>query len=202
MGRKSSAKAKPPTGAPPTGDAPRAKGPVVIAGVMVIALAVGVVTYLSDSTPSEAQPAATSAALQVPDRPIPTDLKPHPQENLPTLNFPGYATARPPEVVRAAYRFAAEHPEVMSYVPCFCGCERMGHRGNEDCFVKARDVNGDVVQWEDHGMECAVCLDVATRSRQLFASGASVSDIRAAIEKEFAPLSTNHTPTPEAPHSH
>ena len=201
MGRKSSAKAKPTAAAPPP-DEPRAKAPVVLAGLVVIALAVGVFTYLSNSTPSEAEQAGTSAALQVPDRPTPTDLKPHPQENLPVLNFPGYATARPPEVVRAAYKFAAEHPEILSYVPCFCGCERMGHRGNEDCFVKARDVNGDVVAWEDHGMECAVCLDVATRARQMYTSGASVSDIRAAVEKEFTPLSTNHMPTPEAPHNH
>ena len=201
MGRKSSAKAKPPAGAPPP-DEPRTKAPVVVAGLVVIALVVGVFTYLSNSTPSEAEQAGTSAALQVPVRPTPTDLKPHPQENLPVLNFPGYATARPPEVVKAAYKFAAEHPEILSYVPCFCGCERMGHRGNEDCFVKARDVNGDVVAWEDHGMECAVCLDVATRARQMYTSGASVSDIRAAVEKEFTPLSTNHTPTPEAPHNH
>lgn len=200
MGRKSSAKAKSPAGAPPP-DQPRAKSPVVVATLVVIALAVGVFTYLNNATRSEAE--QTSAALQIPDRgPTPTDLKPHPQENLPPLQFPGYPMARSPEVVKAAYKFAAEHPEVMSYVPCFCGCERMGHRGNEDCFVKARDVNGDVVQWEDHGMECAVCLDVATRSLQLYTSGASVTDIRAAIEKEFTPLSTNHTPTPEAPHSH
>jgi hypothetical protein len=200
MGRKSSAKAKSPAGAPPP-DQPRAKSPVVVATLVVIALAVGVFTYLNNATRSEAE--QTSAALQIPDRgPTPTDLKPHPQENLPPLQFPGYPMARSPEVVKAAYKFAAEHPEVMSYVPCFCGCERMGHRGNEDCFVKARDVNGDVVQWEDHGMECAVCLDVATRSLQLYTSGASVTDIRAAIEKEFTPLSTNHTPTPDAPHTH
>ena len=202
MGRKSSAKAKSPTGAPPP-DQPRGKGPIIVAGLVVVALAVGVFTYLGNSTPSEAEQVGTSAALQVPEpRPTPTDLKPHPQENLPVLHFPGYPTARPPEVVKAAYKFAAEHPEILSYVPCFCGCEHMGHRGNEDCFVKARDVNGDVVQWEEHGMECAVCLDVATRSLQMHTSGASVTDIRAAIEKEFAPLSTTHTPTPEAPHSH
>ena len=200
MGRKSSAKAKSPAGAPPPPDQPRGKTPVVAAGLIVVALAVGAFTYLNNATSSEAE---QTAALQIPDRgPTPTDLKPHPQENLPPLQFPGYPMARSPEVVKAAYRFAAEHPEVMSYVPCFCGCERMGHRGNEDCFVKARDVNGDVVQWEDHGMECAVCLDVATRSLQMYTSGASVTDIRAAIEKEFTPLSTNHTPTPEAPHTH
>ena len=201
MGKKSSGKATPPTSAPPP-DRPRAKAPVAFAGLIVVALAVGVVMYLSDPTPSEAEQAGTSAALQVPDRPVPTDLKPHLQENLPALNFPGYPMARSPEVVKAAYKFGAEHPEVLSYVPCFCGCERQGHRGNEDCFVKARDINGDVVQWEDHGMECAVCLDVATRSLQLYTSGASVSDIRAAIEKEFTPLSTSHTPTPAAPHGH
>lgn len=202
MGRKSSAKTKSPAGAPPP-DQPRAKTPLVVAGLIIIALAVGTFTYMKDAPPSGSEPVGTSAALQIPDRgPTPGDLKPHPQENLPSLQFPAYPMARPPEVVKAAYKFAAEHPEVMSYVPCFCGCERMGHRGNEDCFVKARDVNGDVVQWEDHGMECAVCLDVATRSLQMYTSGASVTDIRAAIEKEYKTLSANHTPTPEAPHSH
>jgi hypothetical protein len=62
------------------------------------------------------------------------------------------APARPPDVVRAAYLFAAEHPEILGYVPCYCGCERSGHRGNDDCFVSGRDANGDVTQWEPHGM--------------------------------------------------
>ena len=71
--------------------------------------------------------------------------------------MPGYPLGRSPEVITAAYRFAAEHPEILTYVPCFCGCERGGHRGNEDCFVKARAANGDVTEWEEHGMECNVC---------------------------------------------
>ena len=118
---------------------------------------------------------------------------------MPELQFPGYPTSRPQEVVRAAYRFAAEHPEVLSYVPCFCGCERSGHRGNEDCFVRERAVNGDVIAWDDHGMECAICLDVADRSRKLFADGKSVAEIRAAIEKEFSAHGPSHTPTPQPP---
>ena len=201
MGRKSSAKVTTPPSTPPP-DKPRAKAPVMVAGLSVVALAVGLFTFFTDSAPAEQQ-AAASAASQFPDRgPIPADLKPHPQKNLPPLQFPAYPMARSPEVVRAAYKFAAEHPEVLSYVPCFCGCERSGHRGNEDCFVKARDVNGDVVEWEEHGIECAVCLDVATRSLQMFTSGASLSDIRAAVEKEYKPLSTSMTPTPAVPHNH
>jgi hypothetical protein len=198
MGRKSNAKGNTPA-PPPTVKTGRSPVMFVAAIVAVAVVAGGVIYVRSGST----TPAATDAALAVPERPpIPNDLKPHPQGNLPPLQFPAYPMPRSPEVVRAAYTFAAEHPEVLSYVPCYCGCERSGHRGNEDCFVKSRDVNGDVVQWEDHGMECAVCLDVATRARLMFASGASVADIRAAVEKELAGRATTHTPTPDAPHQH
>lgn len=128
---------------------------------------------------------------------------PHSQNNLPPVPFRGYAPPRAPEVVTAAYMFAAEHPEVLTYVPCFCGCEHGGHKGNEDCFVKSRAKNGDVIEWEEHGLECAVCIDVATRARQMHSSGASVRDIRAAVEKEFAPLALSKTPTPMPPgHAH
>jgi hypothetical protein len=200
MGRKSSAKASNQGSVPPP-EPPRSKAPVIAASLVGVALVAAAFTFLSDS-PSEAEQQAAAAA-QFPDRgPIPTDLKPHQQENLPPLNFPAYPMARSPEVVRAAYKFAAEHPEILSYVPCFCGCERAGHRGNEDCFVKTRAANGDVVAWEEHGMECSVCIDVATRSLQMFTSGATVADIRAAVDKEFGPLSTTRTPTPDAPHQH
>ena len=129
-------------------------------------------------------------------------LGPHTQAGYPPIPFQGYAPPRPPEVVTAAYQFAAEHPEISSYVPCFCGCQQGGHKGNHDCFVRSRAANGDVIQWEEHGVECAVCIDVATRSRQLFASGASVQDIRSAIEKEFVPTAQTMTPTPKPPAAH
>jgi hypothetical protein len=130
-------------------------------------------------------------------------LGPHKQSTLPPIPFRGYAPPRPPEVVTAAFHFAAEHPEVLSYIPCFCGCEQGGHRGNADCFVRSRAANGDVIQWEEHGVECAVCIDVATRSRQMYSSGASVEAIRAAVEKEFSPSFVTMTPTPKPPvHAH
>ena len=137
------------------------------------------------------------AAQAVPAQP----LKPHKQANLPPLPFQAYAPPRPPEVVRAAYVFAAEHPEILSYVPCFCGCERAGHKGNEDCFVARRDDAGDVVEWEPHGLDCAVCLDVARDAQQMYSSGASVRDIRSAIEKKWASAAAHgtHTPTPLPP---
>jgi hypothetical protein len=152
-------------------------------------------------TPSELHPASPESEAAARKM---AALGPHKQSSLPPIPFAvGYAPPRPAAVVTAAYEFAAEHPEVLAYVPCFCGCERGGHRGNEDCFVRTRDAKGDVVAWEEHGVECAVCIDVATRSRQMYTSGASVRDIRSAVEKEFASKSPVMTPTPNPPaHDH
>jgi hypothetical protein len=63
----------------------------------------------------------------------------------------GVPPQRPIEVVRAVYAFAARHPEVLDYVPCFCGCEHNGHARNTDCFVARRDAGGRVT-WDPHGM--------------------------------------------------
>lgn len=57
-----------------------------------------------------------------------------------------------PDVVRAVHVFAARHPEVLGYMPCFCGCERGGHKGNDDCFVAGRDSAGKVTAWDVHGV--------------------------------------------------
>jgi len=199
MGRKSSAKGQTP--APPTqADKKRALAPLLVAAPIAL-VAIGGWFYWAQPNPSSADAAQAAAPAQAPAVADVPEINKHPhrQETLPRLQFPAYPMPKSAEVVTAAYKFAADHPEVLSYVPCFCGCDHSGHRGNEDCFVKARDVNGDVIEWQEHGMECAVCLDVAQKSMQMYASGASVGDIRAAIEKEWSGRATNHTPTPPAP---
>jgi len=70
---------------------------------------------------------------------------------LPLLPASPYQLPRPPEVIRAVYTFAARHPEVLHYVPCFCGCQNSGHNDNDDCFIKSRDASGRPT-WEPHGM--------------------------------------------------
>jgi hypothetical protein len=204
MGRKSSAKssARPPSSPEPP--AARSSAALLVAALVVIVAIVGGLAYTrsgrgSAGTETDAQ-AARAATTEVAQPPI-VPLKPHKQANLPPLPFQAYAPPRPPDVVRAAYIFAAEHPEVLSYVPCFCGCERSGHKGNEDCFVARRDNAGDVVEWEPHGLDCAVCLDVARDAQQMYSSGASVRDIRAAIEKKWANSAARgtHTHTPQPP---
>jgi hypothetical protein len=206
MGRKSSAKssARPPSSEPPSSTA-RSSTPLLVAALAVI-VAIAVFAYtrsVRDVAATESGPTAAVASTDAAQAAPAVPLKPHKQANLPPLPFQAYAPPRPPDVVRAAYVFAAEHPEILSYVPCFCGCERSGHKGNEDCFVARRDGAGDVVEWEPHGLDCAVCLDVARDAQQMYSSGASVRDIRAAIEKKWSGAAARgtHTHTPEPPKS-
>lgn len=188
--------------------AARRISPAAIVGIAVAVAAVGALWLWPSSGPADASSssASTSAPQPTPEIVASTAAKaavgPHKQASYPPIPFQAYTPPRSQEVVTAAYRFAAEHPEITSYVPCFCGCERAGHQGNTDCFVKQRDANGDVVAWDEHGLDCAVCIDVATVARQMHASGASVRDIRTAIDKQFGSLYPGTMPTPHPPAAH
>jgi hypothetical protein len=215
MGRKSSSKNHT---TPPSVPAQSKSGPnpLLLAVVAVAVIAIAAYTFwpggdssaaatASNAKAADNSPKAAKGAEPTPEIIAATEaqaaLGPHKQATLPPIPFQGYAPPRPVEVVTAAFQFAAEHPEVASYIPCFCGCQQPGlsHKGNADCFVRSRAQNGDVIEWEPHGVECAVCIDVATRSRQMHASGASVTQIRAAVEKEFLPTAPTMTPTPKPP---
>ena len=176
---------------------------VALVGVSALALWGGTDRPATASEPAgaadQANPSPQPDARAIARAEAAAKLGPHKQATLPPIPSSGYAPPRPLEVVAAAYQFAAEHPEILSYIPCFCGCERAGHGGNADCFVRQRAENGDVIMWEQHGVECTVCIDVANRSRQMHTSGASVRDIRAAIEKEFSPLYPGRMATPHPP---
>jgi hypothetical protein len=223
MGRKSSAKGHVPPQPPvPKASPKRSNLPLLIGAGIVALVAIGVLMLRPQSQPEPGQPPSaasradsetTSGPAGAPARRVQqaspeaiaraearAKVGPRRQQSLPPVPFQAYAPPRPHDVINAAYRFAAEHPEILSYVPCFCGCDHSsGHDGNHDCFVKERAPNGDVITWDEHGVECTVCIDVANRSRQLYASGASVRDIRAAIDKEFGSQASRQTPTPLPP---
>ncbi len=109
------------------------------------------------SAPVSQSPASPDAPLQAvratsaqAAAPLPSAVD-QPLPPLPPLP-PGSALAGPVQVVLAAYEFAARHPEVLHYVPCFCGCELDGHLANDDCFVASRDSAGRVTGWDQHGL--------------------------------------------------
>jgi hypothetical protein len=155
------------------------------------------------------QPAAPAVATAAPELPQPAVIvppkpkpgAPHgPGFDMPVLELGGYAPPRPMEILKDAHIFAADHPEVATYIPCYCGCGNMGHKNNADCFVEARDKEGKVTSWVPHGAACAVCIDIAVESMRMRNSGASVAAIRKQIEGEYRPhFPTTETQTPAPP---
>lgn len=47
--------------------------------------------------------------------------------------------------VQADYRFAVANPDVLRYIPCYCGCVNQGHTSNHDCYVQETRSDGSVV---------------------------------------------------------
>lgn len=144
-----------------------------------------------NSTPPMGADSAQTAPPLASQPPI-TQIAP----DLPLLPIGITNAARPVAVTKVAYEFAARHPEVMNYIPCFCGCERGGHKGNHDCFVAGRNSNGEVTDWDVHGIGCQICIDVAYEASRRFALGESVVQIRTAIDEMYADM-PNRTPTPK-----
>jgi hypothetical protein len=157
--------------------------PLLIGSSVLLASAIAVATVYAQASKATVKtpPPAAAAPRKV---------------TMPPFPGAGYAGARPMNVAHAAYRFAGEHPEILKFVPCYCGCENNGHTGNETCFVKRRDTAGNVTEWDPHGYGCAVCIDVAREAEQLFRSGADAVAIRGAIERKWTPKFPTKTPTP------
>ncbi len=64
-------------------------------------------------------------------------------QTLPRGQLPDFAGPGTPGI-RALYQYAVEHADQLQYIPCFCGCGRIGHRSNRDCYVKAFNRDGSV----------------------------------------------------------
>ena len=150
--------------------------------------------------------AQSAAATPEPDYPQPAVVIPPgrnparrtvPASICRSIDVEGYMPARPMDVLKDAHVFTADHPEVASYVPCYCGCGSAGHKNNADCFVKGRDPEGRVTAWEPHGVSCAVCIDIAVDSMKMRNSGASVMAIRKKVQGDYrARFQSSETPTP------
>lgn len=67
----------------------------------------------------------------------------------PSMLPPG--TLGAPPVVQEAYRFALANAELLSAIPCYCGCGSMGHTSNLSCYVKQFRSDG-TVEFDTHAL--------------------------------------------------
>jgi hypothetical protein len=79
-----------------------------------------------------------------------------------------YSTTTTDTRVLEAYQIARDHPELLSRLPCVCGCmkNRYHHASNFDCFKT------------DHAETCPACVSIALDAARLNDQGASVETIQ------------------------
>lgn len=71
--------------------------------------------------------------------------------------------------VREAYSVAKQILEVLGQQPCYCYCQRQGHRSLLDCFASL------------HATSCDICINEARLAGQLSRQGKTAEAIRAPI---------------------
>lgn len=98
-------------------------------------------------------------------------------------NLPSYATTHPK--IQEAYEFALAYPEALTGVNCYCGCMQHQHsgrihsRGLIDCYLKEDG------SFEEHASQCDMCINDALEVKEMFMSGASHEEIKAAIDAKY-----------------
>lgn len=95
------------------------------------------------------------------------------------IAYPSYVTSK----VRDGYEFAVARPEVLKFMPCYCGCGlTQKHDSNLDCFIAGVDSNGGMI-FTNHASYCDICLEIARDARDLLQKGKSLAEIRSYVDR-------------------
>jgi hypothetical protein len=109
--------------------------------------------------------------------------------------LPSFLESLDPQI-KEVYRIAGQHRELLTYIPCYCGCgDSAGHKHNGHCFIKEEKADGSIV-WDDHATRCGVCLNIALISSQMADEGKSPLEIRTYIDERYKEGYATPTPTP------
>ncbi|MEK7247607.1 MAG: PCYCGC motif-containing (lipo)protein [Chloroflexota bacterium] len=157
------------------------QGVPALAIVLAIAAFVVVVglgyTYLASSGDSADVPAGDDMVMAVSSQ-----------------GLPDYVLAADVDT-QMAYRFAADRPDVMRWMVCYCGCgDHSGHKSALNCFIK----DGGR-EFDSHGADCQMCVNIALDAKAMTAEGRSLKDIRAYIDGKYGAIGPGtDTPLPPA----
>jgi len=90
-----------------------------------------------------------------------------------------------PVSVQQAYQFAFANPDVMTQLPCYCGCGAMGHTSNYSCYISNVDVSGKIT-YDAHALGCSICVDITQDAIRMLKDGKTVPEIRAYVDQTYA----------------
>jgi Protein of unknown function with PCYCGC motif len=96
-----------------------------------------------------------------------------------SIQLPAWAATTP--ISSAAYRVAVLQPDLLSSLPCFCGCVgyQPPHRNLRDCFLRPEG------GFEAHAAGCTTCQEEALMAERLARQGMPSGDIRDALVASF-----------------
>jgi hypothetical protein len=90
-----------------------------------------------------------------------------------------------PVAVQEAYQFAVANPETLAEIPCYCGCQALGHKSNYDCYVAGQDAGG-AVMFDAHALACQMCVDITQDTMRLLREGRSVPEVYKHVNRTYA----------------
>jgi len=98
-----------------------------------------------------------------------------------------------PVSVQEAYQFAVANEEVLTKLPCYCGCGGMGHTSNYSCYVVEEDADGDI-QFDNHALGCSICVDITQDAMRMLDEGRTVPEIRAYVDQTYTKFGPSNMP--------
>lgn len=98
-----------------------------------------------------------------------------------------------PTRVLQAYQFAAANPDTVKEIPCYCGCNTIGHTSNYDCYVADVDASG-YITFDEHAVSCSICVDITQDVMRMVRDGKSPQEARAYIDMSYSKYGTSTTP--------
>lgn len=95
----------------------------------------------------------------------------------------------------SAYKVAVANQDVLSSLPCYCGCgPSLEHKNLKECFIKADG------SFDDHAATCDLCGKEAVDAARWLKEGKSVKQIRELIDAKYSVFG-NPTDTPPVSHN-
>jgi hypothetical protein len=98
-----------------------------------------------------------------------------------------------PVVVQQAYQYAAANADILSQIPCYCGCGAMGHTSNYACYVAGTDADGGL-RFDLHALGCSICVDITQDVMRMRAQELDVGAIREAIDTTYSRYGPSNMP--------
>jgi hypothetical protein len=89
------------------------------------------------------------------------------------------------DIVKETYQFAVAHQHELENYPCYCGCNKLGHLNNKDCYIQAVDQRGRIT-YDQHATGCGICIVITLDVKRLMGEGLSPYEIRQFIDEKYS----------------